>query len=205
MNHSQLAQNETVERTASSLREKGYIVQRVDDENAALSIIKDTIPPGAAVMNGSSTTLEQIGYFSYLAAGNHGWRDLHALITGENDKEKRTALRREATSADFYLGSAHAVTENGELLIASNTGSQLPHLAFTSPNIILVVGIHKIVPTLADAMDRLEKYVLPLENKRSMKAYGAPSQLNKLLIFRGENQMLKRSIRIIFVNKPLGF
>jgi L-lactate utilization protein LutC len=205
MDYSRLAENETVERTVTSLQAKGYAVQVVSDETAALAAIKDAIPTGASVMNGSSTTLEQIGYLSYLEEGTHGWRNFHALITNENDKDKRTALRRESTTADYYLGSVHAVTENGELLIASNTGSQLPHLAFTSPNIILVVGTHKIVPTLTEAIDRLERYVLPLESERSSKAYGVPSQLNKLLIIKGENQMLKRTIRIIFVNKPLGF
>ncbi|MFZ5534541.1 MAG: lactate utilization protein [Patescibacteria group bacterium] len=205
MKYSDLAPKATVERTKTALQQKGYEVIEVASGTDALGLITKTIPRGASIMNGTSTTLEQIGYLPYLREGNHEWRDLHALITNENDKEKRTALRRESTSADFYLGSVHAVTESGDLLIASNTGSQLSHLAFTSPNIILVVGTHKIVPTLTDAMNRLEEYVLPLESERSIKAYGVPSQVNKILLIKGENPMLKRHIRIIFVNERLGF
>ncbi len=205
MKYSDLAPKATVERTKTALQQKGYEVIEVASGTDALGLITKTIPRGASIMNDTSTTLEQIGYLPYLREGNHEWRDLHALITNENDKEKRTALRRESTSADFYLGSVHAVTESGDLLIASNTGSQLSHLAFTSPNIILVVGTHKIVPTLTDAMNRLEEYVLPLESERSIKAYGVPSQVNKILLIKGENPMLKRHIRIIFVNERLGF
>ncbi len=205
MKYSDPAPKATVERTKIALQQKGYEVIEVASGTDALGLITKTVPRGVSVMNGTSTTLEQIGYLPYLREGTHEWRDLHALITNENDREKRMALRRESTGADFYLGSVHAVTESGDLLIASNTGSQLSHLAFTSPNIILVVGTHKIVPTLADAMNRLEEYVLPLESERSIKAYGVPSQVNKILIIKGENRMLKRHIRIIFVNEPLGF
>ncbi|MBI2037362.1 MAG: LUD domain-containing protein, partial [Candidatus Magasanikbacteria bacterium] len=90
-------------------------------------------------------------------------------------------------------------------LIASNTGSRLPHIVFTSPNIIFVVGAQKIMPTLADAFSRLEEYVKPLEDKRAQAAYGVGTADNKIVVFKGENPMMGRKIKVIFVNEVLGF
>jgi len=106
-------------------------------------------------MNGASRTLEEIGYVDYLKSGTHGWKNLHEEILAEKDPATQALLRKQSVLSDYYLGSAHAVTQTGELVIASNSGSQLPHLAYTSPNIILVVGTHKIVPTLQDALARI--------------------------------------------------
>lgn len=114
-------------------------------------------------------------------------------------------MRKQALLADYYLGSVHALVENGEFVIASNTGSQLPHVVYSSPNLIFVVGTQKIVPNLDEAMKRLEKYVIPLENEHMKKLYGMGTALNKLLIFKGESAYLGRKIRIILVNKQLGF
>ena len=91
------------------------------------------------------------------------------------------------------------------MVIASNTGSQLPHLVFTSPNIILVVGTQKITPTLESAIRRLEEYVVPLEDKRAMGAYNSHTMNTKTLILHKENPMMGRSVKILLVKEQLGF
>lgn len=205
MNYNQLANKQTLEKTTQSLQEKGYTVVTVATREAALSAIKDLIPAGAAVMNGSSMTLNQIGYTDYLASGEHSWDDLHAKVREENDAKKRAELRLQGISAEYYLGSVHALTQSGDFLVASNSGSQLPHLAFTSPNLILVVSTKKIVDDLAMAMDRLEKHVIPLENDRMMEAYKMPTSLNKILISKAENPAMGRKVTIILIEDDLGF
>jgi L-lactate utilization protein LutC len=103
------------------------------------------------------------------------------------------------------LGSVHALTSSGEFVIASNTGSQLPHVAFTSPNLIFIVSTKKIVSTLDQALNRLTKYVIDLEDQRMMNAYKSHTADNKILIFKGENPMTNRSIVFILVAQDLGF
>jgi L-lactate utilization protein LutC len=170
-----------------------------------LEAIKKLIPQGASVMNGASVTLEQIGFVDYLKAGEHGWNNLHATILAEQDKEKQAQLRKLSVVSDFYLGSAHALTEGGELVIASNTGSQLPHLVFTSPNLILVVSTKKIVPSLEAGFERLEKHVVPLEDVHMKEKYGSGTKRNKTVILHGENPNMKRSVTVLLVNEDLGF
>ena len=155
MNYNDLASDISVNKVTKALQRIGYIVYRVEEGSEALNKIKKIITRGSSVMNGSSVTLEQIGYIDYLKSGKHGWIDLHARVNAENDKEKRAKLRKESTLSDYYLGSVHALTEDGEFVIASNTSSQLPHVVYNSPNLIFVVSTKKIVPALEIAMRRL--------------------------------------------------
>lgn len=205
MDYSTLASPSSLEKTVTSLREKQYLPVVVRTKEEALTKIKELIPSGASIMNGSSTTLQQIGYQDYLASGQHSWVDLHAQITAENDEAKRHVLRQQSVLSDYYLGSVHALTETGEMVIASNTGSQLPHLVFTSPNVILVISTKKIVPDLTAALQRLETHVIPLEDQRLMAAMNAHTAQNKLLLFKGEAAYLQRKIHLILVEEDLGF
>lgn len=205
MQYDMLASEGSVEKTVQALQAKRYTVTVVSDKGEALEQIKKIIPKGASVMNGASVTLEQIGYPEYLAGATHGWVDLHAKVNAENDPAKRNQLRKEATVSDYYLGSVHALTEQGEFVVASNTGSQLPHIVFNSSNLIFVVSTKKIVPNLPSAMERLEEYVVPLENKHMMDKYKVGTQLNKELIVRGESTYSTRKTYFILVKESLGF
>src|SRR3989344_1397820 len=168
MNYDQLASQQSIDKAVAALAERNIEAIVVENRTEAMEKIKSFIPVGASVMNGSSRTLEEIGY-------------------------------------EYYLGSVHALAETGEIVIASNTGSQLPHVVYTSPNIIFVVGIQKIAPTLSDALKRLEEYVVPLEDQRMMQAYNMHTNQSKTLIFRYESPFNGRKIRIILVKEKLGF
>lgn len=194
-----------LERTVESLKANNFQPIVVNSKEEALSTIKSLIPKGASVMNGASATLQEIGFVDYLKSDTHGWNNLHAPIVAESDRVRQVPLRNQALFADYYLGSAHALSETGELVIASNTGSQLPHLVYTSPNIILVVGSQKIASTLDEAFKRLHEHVVPLEDQRMKKAYGMGTTHAKTLILHKENPMFGRNIKVIIVNEALGF
>ena len=205
MDYTKLASKESVERTANALQTRNFQSVAFGSGKDALEYITGAIPAGASVMNGASVTLEQIGFVDYLKSGKHSWNNLHAAILAEQDKDKQAALRKQSVGSDYYLGSVHALTEGGELIIASNTGSQLPHLVFTSPNLILVVSTKKIVPMLADGFERLEKHVIPLEDVHMKEKYGVGTQHNKTVVLRSENPNMKRTVTVVLVNEDLGF
>ena len=205
MMYDQLASQESIDKTIAALTERGHLPELVLSREAALEKIKALIPQGASVMNGASRTLEEVGFIEYLKGGNHGWNNLHEAILSEQDPAKKAELRKQAVVSDFYLGSVHAVAETGEIIVASNSGSQLPHLAFTSQNLILVVGVQKITPSFDSGMSRLKEYVLPLEDQR-MKSVGmGGSNISKILIIDKEQPFMGRKSHIIFVNEKLGF
>ena len=205
MDYATLASKETLEKTAAALREHNFEPIILANKEEALAKIKELIPTGASVMNGASQTLEQIGFVGHLQSGDHDWHNLHEAILNEKDPALQAKLRRMSVVSDYYLGSVHALSQTGEMVIASNTGSQLPHLVFTSPNIILVVGAQKITPTLADALDRLNIYVVPLEDARLRKMYGVGTTHAKTLILHKENPMMGRKIHVLLVQEKLGF
>ena len=200
-----LATQESITKTAAALQANGIEPIIVATGAEALAKIKELIPVGASVNNGASKTLEQIGYIDYLKEGKHGWNNLKAAIVAETDKVKQAALRKQASLSDYYLGSVHGLSETGEFVIASNMGSQLPNIVFTSPNPIFVVSTKKIVPTLSDAMERLEKIVVPLEDARIMAQNKVHVMLAKIVIFKKENPRIGRKVRMILVNEDLGF
>ena len=204
MDYKTLATDEAIKKAQAGLTERGFASEVVNNKEEALEKIKSLIPAGASVMNGSSVTLEQIGYVDYLKSGEHKWDDLHAKVAAEPDKAKRSLLRKQAVLSDYYLGSVHAVAETGELVFGSNTGSQMPHIVFTSPNLILVVSTKKIVPSLTEALKRLEEYVVPLENEHMKSLYGVGTVYSKTLIFNRQSSM-KRNILVLFVKEDLGF
>lgn len=205
MNYEKLASQEITKKVIEALAKRNVEAVAVENASEALVKIKELIPKSASVMNGASVTLEQIGFMDYLKAGEHGWNNLHAGIVAEKDPAKQGLLRKHALLSDYYLGSVHALAATGEFIVASNTGSQLPHLAFSSPNLILVVSTKKIVPTLPDAMNRLIEHVVPLEDVQMKRKYGVGTSVNKIFTFHNENPMMGRKIRMILVNEDLGF
>lgn len=205
MSYDTLASSEAIQHTMSALTSSGFLPELVQTRAEALERIKALVASGASVMNGSSRTLEEIGLVQYLKDGQHGWDNLHANVLAETDPAKQAVLRKQSVLSDVYMGSAHAVAETGEIIIASNSGSQLPHLVFTSQTVILVVGAQKITPSLDSAIARLKEHVFPLEDER-MKSVGMHgSFISKMLILNREQAFMGRKFHVIFVNEKLGF
>lgn len=189
--------------TATALEGRNIHTQIVNSKAEAMAAIRALIPEGAEVTTGSSTTLDQIGFVDLLKSGDHPWKNLKEAIVNEQDATKQAELRRQSSLAEYFLGSVHAITEDGVVVTASASGSQLAPYAFTSQNVIWVVGAQKIVPNLDEAMKRVREYVFPLEDAR-MKSTGAPgSVFGKWLIF--EREVMPRKIHLILVNEVLGF
>lgn len=205
MKYEELASKEVVEKTMEGLKSRNIEAIFVENGAEALRKIKELIPAGASVMNGASVTLEQIGLVDYLKAGTHGWNNLHAGIVAEMDGKKQAELRRQALISEYYLGSVHGIAETGEFIVASNTGSQLPHIVFSSQNVILVVSTKKITPSLPEAYQRLMEHVIPLEEVHMQKLYGVGTNPSKILTFTKESEFNGRKVRIILVNESLGF
>ena len=204
MDFNQLATKETVEQVIENLKNRGITAILVETKEQALEKIKELIPEGVSIMTGSSTTLDQIGFTDLLISKNHPWKNLKDEILNESDTQKRNELRKNSVLADYFLGSVHAVTKKGEILVASASGSQIPSYAFSSDNVIWVVSTKKIVNNLDKAFQRVKEHIYPLENQRMKNAGYEGSIIGKWFIL--EREILpNRKITLIFVNKDLGF
>jgi len=182
----ELPDDQSIDKTVTQLEENGFDVIVVDSAEDALSEIQSQIPADVSVMNGHSTTLEEIGFVEYLSEGEHDWESLPDEIWSIDDDAERQATRRESQTADYFLGGINAISETGELVAADRSGSRIGAYPFAASNVIIVSGVNKIVPTLEDALERLESVAYPLENERAKDAYGVDSAIAKQLIFRKE-------------------
>jgi hypothetical protein len=198
------ADSETIERTAEALRGKGYEVFVADDAETAKQIILGLVPEGAEVSQGSSVTLEEIGVTAEIeGSGRYDAIRPKTRALDYKTEEGRREGRRMGAVPDFWLNSAHAVTEDGRLVVASNTGSQLGPIAFGAGHVIFAIGSHKIVPDLEAALLRIEEYSYPLESARLFKLRGVPSRLSKILIV---NQEIRDGrFTVVLIREPIGF
>jgi hypothetical protein len=206
MDYATLPGRNRIQTAMESVKNRGISVELMADGKAALDRLTALIPPGADVMTGASTTLRDIGFDDLLASGKHPWRNRKSEVQAEQDPARRSALRRQAALAEYFIGSVHAVAETGEIVVASATGSQIAPYAFSSRHVIWVAGAQKIVPTLADAVRRVREYVLPLEDKRMRSLPGSQvgSVIGKLLIFEKEVPYLSRTVTLLLVEGVLG-
>lgn len=200
------AAKEKVNQTIQALIANGISAEVVATKEAARQRVLELIPKGAEVMNMTSVTLDEIGIphvinesGEYISVRN----ELNAM-----DRETQSLqMQKLGAAPDYALGSVHAVTVDGEVLVASNTGSQLSAYVYGSPHIIWVVGTQKIVESMEDGIKRIDEYILPKESVRLRKAYNLPNTINsfvsKLLIFHRE--VHKERIHLIFVPEQLGF
>ena len=200
----QLASQERITAVISSFSERNIKGVFVETKEDALKEIFAIIPVGAEIATGSSETLREIGLLTVLKEKSHPWKNVKDNLFTEVDHLKREELRRESILADYNLQSCHAVTENGQLLIASGMGNQIAAIAYASKHIIFVVGVQKIVKNLDEAFERIHNYVVPLENERMKKTgFKKGTTLGKLLIF--EKEIRDRDVHVILVNEKLGF
>ena len=103
---------------------------------------------------------------------------------------------------DYALGSVHAITREGTLVIASASGSQLASYAWGAANVIFVVGTQKLVATLDAARERIHQHSLILEDARAIAAYGQHSFVGKILEI---HQELPGRIHVVLIRQPVGF
>src|SRR5258705_3642611 len=107
-----------------------------------------------------------------------------------------------AGQPDYALGSVHAVSRDGTLVIASASGSQLASYAWGAANVIFVVGAQKLVPDLQAAHERILEHSLKLEDARAFAVYGQNSYVGKILEIRQEQP---GRIHIVLIRRSIGF
>lgn len=198
----ELASQETVKKTLSALKANGIKAQVVQNGKVAKKKVLDLIPENAEVMTMTSITLETIGVANEINESGK-FNSVRSKLNGMDRNTEETQMRRLGAAPEYVLGSVHAVTEDGKILVASATGSQLPAYSYGAGNVIWIVGTQKIVKNTKEGIRRIYEYSLPLEDKRARKAYGMGSGVNKLLIINKE--FTPGRIRMIFVKEKLGF
>jgi acyl-CoA hydrolase len=185
----------------TALEEHGFSVEVVDDLDAARQTVLARIPHGSSVMTNTSVTLAETGIAD--AINDDGPYDsarnrMFALDFATQAQQMKAI----GGQPDYALGSVHAFTRDGTLVIASASGSQLASYAWGAANVIFVVGAQKLVLTLEAAHERIYQHSLVLEDARAIAAYGQHSSVGKILEI---HQELPGRIHIVLIRQVVGF
>ena len=201
MDYTAAATEEKLQALAEKLRARNFEVIIVDDGAAAKAAVLERIAEGASVHSGKSKTLEDAGIFAELMESDR--YDFIRKRTMKLDRvAQRDQIRKAWAAPDVMINSAHAVTEGGQLVITSASGSQIGPIASGAGKLILVIGSQKIVPDLDAAFRRIEDHVFPYEDARLRETMGAPTKITRTLIL--ESDYMPGRTTVILVREPIG-
>ncbi|QUH20358.1 lactate utilization protein [Alkaliphilus sp. B6464] len=201
-----------IDRTIDNLRKRNMKGFFVKNEIELIALLKELISENSVVGVGDSMTLFEAGVIDLLRSGNYIFLDKYKDgITSEEKKQ----IYIKNFSADTFLCSTNALTENGELYNIDGNGSRVAPMIYGPKQVILVTGINKIVKDIEEAEKRVRNYSAPIDAKRLGKntpctTLGycvdckSPNRIcNDFTIIRG--QFIKDRIKVIIVGKELGY
>jgi hypothetical protein len=198
----ELASDEQIQRVVRALETNGIHAVVAENGEEAKRIFFELIPEGAEVFLGASVTLETLGIKDEI--DNSGRYDaLRPKMFAMDRATRGREIRKLGGAPDYAAGSVHAVTEDGHVLIASNTGSQLGPYASGAGKIVWVVGAQKIVKDVDEGLRRIEEYSYPLEEVHMQELYKISTSVSKVLIINRE--IRPNRITMIIVKEELGF
>jgi len=150
-----------LEYTAEALRKNRMDACWVRTKEEACEKVRSILTKDAVVASGGSMTLAECGIMELLRSGAYRFLDREAV-----PKEEIKELYHKALSADFYLMSSNAVTENGELYNVDGNGNRVSALVYGPETVIVVAGANKIVPNLDAAVQRVKTIAAPANAMR---------------------------------------
>jgi hypothetical protein len=191
----------TLVATVVALEEHGFSVEVVDSLDAARGAVLARIPHGSSVMTNTSVTLQETGIADAINDGGpyESARNKMFALDFATQAQEMKAI---GGQPDYALGSVHAFTQDGTLVIASASGSQLASYSWGAANVIFVVGAQKLVPNADAARERIYQHSLVLEDARAQAAYGQHSSVGKILEI---HQELPGRIHVVLIRQPVGF
>jgi hypothetical protein len=196
-----LPDDATLAATVVALEEHGFGVDIADDLEAARDAVLARIPKGSSVMTNTSVTLQETGIAAAIDEGG-SYESARNKMMALDFATQLPEMKAIAGQADYALGSVHAVTQDGTLVIASASGSQLASYAWGAAHVIFVVGAQKLVSGPEAARARIYEHSLPLEDARAFAVYGQNSFVGKILEIHQETP---GRIHVVLIRQVVGF
>ena len=196
-----LPDDDTLAATVVALEEHGFSVEVVADLDAAREAVLARIPDGSTVMTNTSVTLQETGIAAAIDSGGP-YESARNKMLALDFATQLPEMKAIAGQPEYALGSVHAVSREGTLVIASASGSQLATYAWGAAKVIFVVGAQKLVPNLKAARERIIEHSLKLEDARAYAAYGQNSRLGKILEIHQEDP---GRIHVVLIRQAVGF
>ena len=151
-----------VPKLLKALEIRGYEAVFCENKEDAVKRILSFMPNGASVTWGGSMTLDEIGIKEELKKHDYVIIDRDTA----SSPQERVAMMKQAFTADVYLSSVNAMTEDGEMVNIDATGNRIAAIAYGPEMVILVVGMNKVCRDLETARKRAHTFVAPNNSLR---------------------------------------
>lgn len=189
---------------------EGVFCETKEDALAkALSYIEE----GSSVTWGGSMSISEIGLMDAVKNGNY---EIIDRSVAKNYDEQREIFSK-AVLADYYLMSSNAITLDGELINIDGTGNRVACLTYGPKNVIMIVGMNKVVNDVEDGIKRVRNFASPpntlrlgLKTPCSMtgrcgNCYGDTCICSQIVVTRRQSAAMRGRIKIILVGESLGY
>jgi L-lactate utilization protein LutB len=203
---------ETIDILINSLEKNNMAGFFVNNEHELIDLVKKLIPNNSTVGCGDSVTLEQTGVFEFLRNGNYCFFDKYKNGLTRTEKDE---LYIKNFSVNTFITGTNAITMDGKIFNIDGNGSRVAPMIYGPKQVIIVIGINKIVNNAEEAVERTRQIAAPLDAKRLGKETPC-TKLNKCINCNHKQricndfvlitgQFIKDRIKIIIVNKELGY
>ena len=157
-----------IEKIMENLRMNRMKPFYAEDSKKAQDVVRELVMDDKLITSGGSMTLKESGITDMLMSE---FKDayLDRSAAGDN-REAVEEIMRKAFVSDTFLSSTNALTEDGELYNVDGNGNRVSAMIFGPKQVIVVVGVNKIVKDLAEAVERVEKVAAPKNTVRLERA-----------------------------------
>ncbi|MDN5113863.1 lactate utilization protein [Aliarcobacter butzleri] len=192
------------------LKSCGYDAYFVKDKAEALSLAKSYIKPNMSVGLGGSESVKEIGLLDFLLENKE--ITLHNQYEAGISMEENIKRRKQGLISDIFVTSTNAITKDGKLVNADGSGNRVAALSYGPTNVLLIVGINKIVDSLEDGFKRVMNVAatknIDRMNKKAISfgkepKYNLDNIARKFSWIKADDE--KGRIIIILVDEELGY
>lgn len=198
-------------RVVQALESRNMEAYYVETKEEAVKKALELIPKGSSISMGGAASVKECGLYDAISSGDYVFYDRDRV----NTQEEKEEIARRAFSVDWFLGSVNAMSENGVFINIDGNANRVAAYAYGPKNVLLIVGMNKIVKTEADAMSRARNEAAPVNAQR----FGIDTPCSKngtcfdckspqcicCQILTTRFSRIKGRFKIILVDENLGF
>ena len=187
---------------------RGYDFSFCQTVEEAVSLIQSLIPKGASIGFGGSETVKEMGLLSTLPDRTLLHRDLFP-------PEEKQAILQKMHDADWYVSSANAMTEEGDIVNIDGRGNRVGEIVNGPKRILIVAGTNKLVSDVAEGIERARNVASP-KNCRRLKKDTPCAKLDKCCHCNSKDTICNATVilhhpmsgsqvHVVLINKNLGY
>ena len=151
------------ERLIKNLKRRNIEAHYCPTTQQTVAKVMELIADGSSVTWGGSMTVRDMGIPQALK--DRGTLEVLDRDTVENPEEKHQMYLR-AFSADVFLSSANAISEDGVIVNVDGNGNRIAAISWGPKRVIFVIGLNKVCQNVETAIARARSTASPINAQR---------------------------------------